>query len=114
MLFDKELGIKIDTLVDIATNKTLATYQRNEPKDIFDLYFLLTIKKFKLANLIKNVDKKFGVKINQSDLEVKILNNIDLLKNIKPLVLESKKLDIEKIRKYFTNQSIKHLKTFIF
>ncbi|MFH1890893.1 MAG: nucleotidyl transferase AbiEii/AbiGii toxin family protein, partial [Candidatus Kuenenbacteria bacterium] len=34
-LVDKNFKIKIDSLIDIATNKTLATYQRNEPKDIF-------------------------------------------------------------------------------
>ena len=78
---DKSFGIKIDSLLDIATNKTLAAYQRNEPKDIFDLYFLLTVKKMKLADLIKNVDKKFEVKINQSDLEAKILSNVNLLRS---------------------------------
>jgi len=113
-LFDENFKIKIDSLIDVATNKTLATYQRNEPKDIFDLYFLLTAKKLKLKNLIKNVDKKFGVKINQSDLEAKILNNIKLLKNIEPLILDLKKFNIEKIKKFFTTQSIKYLKSFIF
>ncbi len=113
-VFDKNLGILIDSLIDIASNKTLAVYQRNEPKDIFDLYSLLTVKKLKLKDLIKNVDKKFGVRINQSDLAAKILSNINLLKDVEPLILDSKKFDIEKIRKFFTHQSVKFLKAFIF
>ncbi|MFH1456734.1 MAG: nucleotidyl transferase AbiEii/AbiGii toxin family protein [Patescibacteria group bacterium] len=113
ILIDKNLNIKIDSLVDIATNKTLATYQRNEPKDIFDLYCLLDLKKFKLADLIKNVNKKFDVKINQADLEAKILNNIDLLKNIEPLILDFEKFNIKEIKNFFSKQTINYLKTFI-
>lgn len=114
LVIDKNLGIKIDSLIDIAVNKTLAVYQRHEPKDIFDLYSLLTAKKFKLENLIKDVERKFGLQINQADLEAKILSNINLLKNIKPLILETKKFKIEEIKKFFIDQSVKHLKTFIF
>lgn len=113
-IIDKNLGIKIDSLIDIATNKMLAVYQRNEPKDIFDLYSLLTIKKIKLADLMKNVEKKFGIQINQADLEAKILSNINLLKNIEPLIINRKKFDIKKIKNFFTFKSINYLKTFIF
>ncbi|OGG87200.1 hypothetical protein A3B87_03215 [Candidatus Kuenenbacteria bacterium RIFCSPHIGHO2_02_FULL_39_13] len=111
---DKNLGIKIDSLIDIAANKTLAAYQRNEPKDIFDLYSLLTLKKIKLANLIKNVERKFSVQINQADLEAKILSNINLLKNIEPLILDPKRFNISKVKKFFSDQSVKYLKNFIF
>jgi len=113
-VLDKKLRIRIDSLVDMATNKTLATFQRNEPKDIFDLYSLLINKKMRLSELIKKVDKKFGVKIDEADLEAKILDKVESLKEIKPLLLDKKDLDIDKIRDFFTKKSISYLKNFIF
>lgn len=35
-------GIELDSLEDIATNKVMAFFDRNDPKDLVDLYFLLT------------------------------------------------------------------------
>ena len=56
-------GILIDSLEDIATNKLMTIIDRNEPKDFFDLYFLLK-DNFQLADLAENVNKKFGFKID--------------------------------------------------
>ena len=111
---DQDFKIKVDSLVDMATNKTLATYQRNEPKDIFDLYSLLETKKFKLPGLIKNVNKKFEIEIDEADLEAKILSNIDLLENIRPLILNKRNFKIGKIEAFFTKKSVNYLKTVIF
>lgn len=110
---DKNFGIKIDSLTDIVTNKTLATFQRTEPKDIFDLYFIMQTKKFKLSRLIKNVENKFGVQINEADLVAKILREVELLENIKPLILDSKDCDIEKIKKFFIKPSMRYLRSVI-
>ena len=59
-------------------------------------------------------DKKFGVKIDEADLEAKILDKVESLKEIKPLLLDKKDLDIDKIRDFFTKKSISYLKNFIF
>jgi predicted nucleotidyltransferase component of viral defense system len=56
-------GLLVDSLEDIATNKLMSIIDRNEPKDFFDLYFLLK-GKFKLILLVENVNKKFGFKID--------------------------------------------------
>lgn len=49
----KEYGLKVDSLTDIMVNKILSTYQRNEVKDLYDLYFYLNNKpKYKLNELI--------------------------------------------------------------
>lgn len=53
-------GILIDSLPDIAANKTMAYFDRNEPKDLFDLYILLTRKKFTVRQLLQLVEQKFG------------------------------------------------------
>jgi len=71
-------------------------------------------KKMRLSELIKKVDKKFGVKIDEADLEAKILDKVESLKEIKPLLLDKKDLDIDKIRDFFTKKSISYLKNFIF
>jgi len=57
----KKDGILVDSLLDIATNKLFALFDRNEPKDFVDLYFLLQI--FTLDTLVKGVHKKFDFAI---------------------------------------------------
>lgn len=56
-------GVLIDSLEDIATNKLMAMIDRNEPKDFFDLYFLLK-NHFELMLLVENINRKFGFKID--------------------------------------------------
>ncbi len=53
-------GILIDSLPDLAANKTMAYVDRNEVKDLFDIYTLLIQKKFSVAELLLLVEKKFG------------------------------------------------------
>ena len=60
----KDLKIKIDSLEDIATNKTQAIFERVEPKDTFDLYWILKRKKIKFLTLFRWVEKKFGLEID--------------------------------------------------
>ena len=56
-------GFFVDSMEDIATNKLMSIIDRNEPKDFFDLYFLLK-EKFNIISLVENVNKKFGFKID--------------------------------------------------
>lgn len=113
LVVDKNFNIKINSLADIATNKTLAVYQRDEQKDIFDLYCLLKNKNLNLNKLIKNVNKKFGIKIEQADLQAKILNNINLLEDIKLLIINKKNFNINEIKFFFSIKSVKYLNNFI-
>lgn len=53
-------GIFIDSLKDIAANKLFAAFDRNEPKDLIDLAFLLQ-EKFSLRSLQGGARKKFGI-----------------------------------------------------
>lgn len=70
---DKELGLKIDTLKDIAANKIFALYERAEAKDIFDLYWICKETKWPLKKLHQWAVKKFQVKIDSIHLAAKIL-----------------------------------------
>src|SRR3989339_1198742 len=55
-----EMGIKLDSLRDIATNKFLTISQRTDVKDFVDLYFLLQ-DKYTIWDLIYGVEAKFGM-----------------------------------------------------
>lgn len=55
---ETELGIKVDGLIDIATNKLLALFGRADPKDFIDIYFLVKEKELLLQELIEKAKKK--------------------------------------------------------
>jgi len=98
----KEFSLKVDSLTDIMVNKILSTYQRNEPKDVYDLYCYFSRKpKYNLQKLVDLVEKKFGVEIETTLLLAKInelANNLDL---IQPLLLEPEKNISKKVKKFF-------------
>ena len=93
----KEFNLKISSLIDLAVNKVFALYERSEPKDVFDLYFLFEKKKYSLDFLVKNVHKKFEIEIDKTNLcaqTQKALNNLEFLK---PYLI--KKIDLKIIKK---------------
>ncbi len=84
----KEFGLKIDSLSDILTNKILSAYERQEVKDVYDLYFYLVGKpKNDFLKLINLCEKKFGVKIEPILVLTKINQLLDNLGQLKPLLV---------------------------
>lgn len=104
-------NILCDSLSDVAANKVMAFFDRNDPKDLFDLYFLL--KKYKLKELLKLVEKKFGVLFPQTAFWSEIYKAIKALKTLKPFLLAKNKTEkeklISKIKNYFIDRSTKYL-----
>jgi predicted nucleotidyltransferase component of viral defense system len=102
-------GILIDSLDDIAANKLMAFFDRNDPKDLIDLYFLLTKKNYKIEKILKLVKKKFGVEFSKSNVLSEIHKILDDLEDLKPLLLvkNSKEAEriIKNIKNYFISQS---------
>lgn len=83
-----EFILAVESLTDIMVNKILSTYQRNEPKDVFDLYCYLTNQpKYELVQLIDMVEKKFGVAIEPTLLLAKINSLTDDLNILQPLLI---------------------------
>lgn len=80
--------VVIESLRDIAASKTLAGYQRNEPKDAFDLYVILTRKIFSLSQLITDVEKKFGEEIDAIMLLSHLTKSVEQFDELRPLILE--------------------------
>ncbi len=107
-------GILIDSLEDITANKVMALFDRNDPKDLVDLYFLLTKKKFKVRQLLKWVERKFGVKLEVSSFWSECCKGIKDLDEIFPLLLtenqQEKREIINKIRDYFKSRSTDYLR----
>ena len=107
------LGIYIDSLDDIAANKTLAYFDRNEPKDIFDIFFLIQKARYTPAKLLMLVKQKFGITFNEASFWSEAFKSLPLLSNLKPLMLEKedkKQAELfEAIREYFQQGSAKFL-----
>ncbi len=104
---EKFLGVYVDSLEDIAANKTFAFFDRNEPKDLFDLYFLLTKANFDEYKLLALARQKFGVSFTISMFYGEAFKTFALLKNLQPLLLDkSKDKDIlSEIEDFFKEKS---------
>ncbi|MDO8664799.1 MAG: nucleotidyl transferase AbiEii/AbiGii toxin family protein [Candidatus Liptonbacteria bacterium] len=93
-------GIFVDSLEDMATNKTMAMIDRHEPKDVFDIYFLLRQNFFKPQTLLNLVEKKFGVKFPIALFWSEAIVKARQLAELKPLLMAPQK---EKLLKEITN-----------
>ncbi len=99
-----EFSLWVDSLTDIMVNKILSSYQRQEPKDVFDLYCYLNNKpKYNLQKLIKLVERKFGVAIEPTVLLAKINELAGQLDSLSPLLLAPQKNSTQKVKKFFQN-----------
>jgi len=99
-----EFSIRVDSLTDIMVNKILSTYQRQEPKDVFDLYCYSSNKpKYNLQRLIKLVERKFGIAIESTTLLAKINELATQLDSISLLLLTPQKGLAKKVKKLFQN-----------
>jgi predicted nucleotidyltransferase component of viral defense system len=106
-------GIYIDSLDDIAANKAMAFFDRNDPKDLFDLYFLLKKKRYKVSRLLELIKQKFGVELAESTFWSECYKSFKDLANLKPLLLaktpKAKAKIIKEVKDYFINQSTQFL-----
>lgn len=101
-------GVLIDSLEDLAANKTMVAIERHEPKDIVDIFFLITKRRFTLQKLLKLADKKFGVKFDESTLLSELLNGSRRLNEIKTMLLgtaREQEKRLTQIKDYFQNLS---------
>ena len=83
----REFNLFGDSLLDIATNKVHACFEREAPRDAFDLYTILLQKKWTLQSLIAGVEKKFGTTIDLVHLIARLLESVDLLDEMQPLFI---------------------------
>ncbi len=106
----KHWKISIDSLRDIAANKTHAAFERNEPKDVFDLYWIIQRGRFSFSQCVKFVEKKLGVKIDPVILVTKLIDALPFIQNLTPLITDKNLLQTEKMKKYFEKEALVYLK----
>lgn len=98
-------GVRIDTLVDIATNKLLTLFARVEPRDFVDVFFLVK-EVFSLNELIeKSKQKDSG--FDEYYLAIAFHQAKELPDDISKLPVEMiKPLDVKEMKGYFIKQAI--------
>jgi predicted nucleotidyltransferase component of viral defense system len=98
-------GIMVDSLEDIAANKTLAYFDRNEPKDLFDLYFLINKAGFSVKTLLQMVKEKFGIVFSEFGFWSESAKGIELLDSLQPLILDKNPQRlVEQIKTFFLEE----------
>ncbi|MDI6883329.1 MAG: nucleotidyl transferase AbiEii/AbiGii toxin family protein [Patescibacteria group bacterium] len=104
-------GISTDSLEDIAANKVMALFDRTDPKDLVDIYFILT--KFQPEKLLKLVEKKFGISITKSSLWSESQKSLKNLDEITPLLITKAKNQrrkiVQEIKNYFEAKGAQYL-----
>ena len=101
-------GVVVDSLDDITANKVMALFDRNNYKDLVDLYFLFTRKGYKVSRALKLAKEKFGLSVSRSSFWSESLKTFNSLNQITPFLfgtaVEKKQL-IEEIKEYFADKS---------
>lgn len=102
---EKLAGVKVDTFIDIATNKLLTLFGRVEPRDFVDVFFLVK-EKFSLDELIaKSKQKDPG--LDEYYLAVAFHQIKELPDEIENLPVEMvKPLDVKEMKDYFIKQAL--------
>lgn len=94
-------GIRIDSLVDIATNKLFTIYQNPRARDFTDLYMICHKQRFDIADLIKKARAKFDWKIDP----IKLGSQFLLSKNLKDYPRLIEKLDPVTWQEFFIEEA---------
>ena len=109
----KYRGLLIDSLPDLAANKTMALIDRNHTKDLYDVYVLLKRKKFTLPQLLTMVHKKFGVQFNDFLFWSESAKTLKKLTELKPYFIEKSELKqgkiIKEIQSFFLDEGANYL-----
>lgn len=98
-----ELGVQIDSLVDIGVNKLFTVYQRSQIKDYIDLYFICKEGNFLLSDLIKKARIKFDWHIDPIQLGAQFMK----VQNLKDMPKMIKRLEMDELVAFFTDAAKK-------
>src|SRR3989338_4855608 len=105
-------GGLIDSLEDLAANKTMALVERHAPKDAVDIYFLMTKKKFTPKHLLALAEKKFGLQMHEDTFLSEALRAAKQLPEIRPMLHgtpRQQEVTLKKIQDYFSEMSAEFL-----
>lgn len=80
-----DYGLQGDSLRDIAVNKVHACFERDAPRDAFDLFVIMKRKGWTMESLLKDVERKFGTTIDLVYLTAKLIQSVQRLEEVRPL-----------------------------
>lgn len=107
-------GLLIDTLDDACANKAFALIERHEPKDIFDIYYLIQKTKWGLPKFLKLMEKKFGLKMTEQTFLAEAERALKRLDGVRHLLLTDKpkiqEAQFKKIHAYFDDIAYSYLR----
>ncbi|MFA6569810.1 MAG: nucleotidyl transferase AbiEii/AbiGii toxin family protein [Bacteroidota bacterium] len=84
-------GIRVDSLIDIAVNKTFTIYQKPRSRDFIDLYLIMKEKGWSFSDLRKKARMKFDTHIDPLQMAQQLLE-VDHLEDFPRMIakLDSK------------------------
>ena len=106
-------GIQVDSFDDLIANKTMALIDRNDPKDAFDIYYIL--KKYSLTDkkLLALVKKKFESEFTTSLFWSRCLLGAINFNNLKPFITGNSSTILKEITDYFEKKSADSIKNLL-
>jgi predicted nucleotidyltransferase component of viral defense system len=107
---NKFKNILIDSLEDISANKVLSLFDRDEPKDVFDIYFLIKKASLSSKKLLKLTEKKFGLKFSEDNFWEECLKKSKNIIRLKPYLLSRNQKILLKVKEFFEKESSRYLK----
>jgi predicted nucleotidyltransferase component of viral defense system len=74
---EKQFGLHVDSLLDIAVNKLFTIYQRSTARDYIDLYLICKENKFEISDLIKKAKIKFDWHVDPLQLGTQFVKSAE-------------------------------------
>jgi len=91
-------GILVDSLDDMAANKTMAMIDRKEPKDAFDVFSLIQKKRYTPESLLALAKRKFGLSVPVSVFWGEGIRGAEALFELRPLLFGTKSFQDRQIK----------------
>lgn len=96
--------LSIESIEDIFVDKLMYLYDRNDPKDFVDLYFLLQDSRLTIVQWLVDVTKKFWISISSASFAL-ACNKVS---HIKQLPIMIKPLNIKDLQDFFNTLSYQY------
>ncbi|MDO8436053.1 MAG: nucleotidyl transferase AbiEii/AbiGii toxin family protein [bacterium] len=90
-------GIKLDSILDIAVNKTFTISQNPRTRDFLDLYFIIKRENFNFFDLLKKARIKFDWHIDSINLGTQLMKSLSI-RDYPKLI---KKIDDKKWQQFY-------------
>ena len=95
-------NISVDSLIDIATNKTFTIYQKPKSRDFIDLYQILTKENWSFEDLKKKARIKFDTAIDPIQLASQLLK-VSELEDYPKMILN---FDLKSIQNFWIQKAL--------